>query len=143
MRPIKEKLLHRLCNAADEQEKISAVYRLRQYLSDQSVLGYLCATAVETDDYRLREALIDTLKTKFEESAQRFIDYAIFSSNPNHRRWALVNLSLMECRSAKEAVLAGLKDGEKSIRVAAAFNAGLYEEEEFQESLDDLFAKQE
>ena len=48
----------------------------------------------------------------------------------------------MECRKVKDAVLAGLKDPADSIRIAAALNAGRYDDEKLLEALDDFFANQ-
>jgi hypothetical protein len=49
----------------------------------------------------------------------------------------------MECRLARDAVLSGLRDRARSIRFAAALNAGLYDDSEFVEALDDVFTEQE
>lgn len=133
-------LLYQFESGADEQKKISVVYRLKRYTSDPAVLECMCAAAVETESYRLREALLETLKSEFEKSTRRFVDYATRSSNSRHRCWALVNLSLMGCRTAKEAILTSLRDREYSIRMAAAFNCGLYDDVDVLEALDDVFA---
>ncbi len=107
---------------------------------DSRVLDSLCKNAVETKDYEFRETLLDILKNNAEEAHKRFIDYAVHSPDPIQRRWALVNLSLMECRTAKEAVLNGLWDPDQEVRMAAAMNAGLYDDREVLAALEHFFA---
>lgn len=54
---------------------------------------------------------------------------------------ALINLSLMECRNAKKAVMQGLNDPHRSIRIAAAFNTGLYCDSDVVNSLELFFER--
>lgn len=121
------------------KEQVTAKDQNRQITMDNSVLFSLCKNAVETKDYKFREALIEILKNNAEEACKCFSDYAIQSSNANQRRWALVNLSLMECRTAKEAVLHGLQDPVRKVRMAAALNAGLYDDQEVLAALQHFF----
>ena len=112
----------------------------RQITMDSSVLDSLCKNAVETKDHEFREALIEILKINSEEAYKRFVTYALHSPDPIQRRWALVNLSLMECGTAKEAVLNGLRDPDTEVRIAAAMNAGLYDDQEVLAALEHFFA---
>lgn len=139
----KEKLINQLRHALQERDKLEAVYCLEPFMDDPMVLESLCATAIENIDHRLREALIGKLKKVSEMANQYFMKCAVDSPNTVQRCWSLVNLSLLGCRSAKEAVLTGLKDSAKSVRIAAAFNVGLYDDEELQEMLDKFFAELE
>ena len=117
----------------------SAAYWIRQVETDGKVLDLLCKNAVETRHYDIREALINLLKNNSEEANLRFVDYALHSSDSGHRRWALVNLGLMECRTAKEAVLKGLQDPDVEVRMAAALNAGLYSDKDVLKALEHFF----
>lgn len=54
---------------------------------------------------------------------------------------ALINLSLMECRNAKKAVMQGLNDPHGSVRIAAAFNTGLYCDSDVVNSLELFFER--
>jgi hypothetical protein len=128
-----------LKQASTREELMAAAHRIRQVATDSSVLDLLCKAAVETKHYDVREALIDILKNNREKANKRFIDYALHSPNANRRRWALINLSLMECRTAKKAVLEGLKDPQKKARIAAALDAGLYGDQEVLAALEHFF----
>jgi hypothetical protein len=128
-----------LKKASTREELMAATHRIRQIASDSSVLSSLCKAAIETKHHDVREALIEILKNNAEEACKGFSDYAIQSPNANRRRWALVSLSLMECRTAKEAVLHGLQDSERKVRVAAAMNAGLYDDKEVLAALEHFF----
>ncbi|MDX1708552.1 MAG: HEAT repeat domain-containing protein [Desulfobacterales bacterium] len=122
------------------RKEASARDQNQQVTMDSSVLDSLCKNAVETKDPEFREALLDILKCNAEEAHKRFIDYAIHSPDPIQRRWALVNLSLMECKTAKEAVLSGLMDPNGEVRIAAAMNAGLYDDPKVLAALEHFFA---
>lgn len=139
----KKELMNRIRNAPLTKDKIDAVSWLEPLINDPMVLECLCATANESIDYRLREAIISTLKKNKTMANRYFIGCANQSSNAVHRRWSLVNLSLMECRTAKEVILKGLKDSSRSIRIAAALNAGLYNDKEFRKALDNFFMEKE
>ena len=115
-----------LIETSEDHLKINAICQLGPYIDDSMVLDALCREAIETDSHRVREALIKTLKSNQVEANRRFSQFAICAKDPAHRRWALINLSLMECHYAKEAVMQGLRDTHRSVRFAAAFNTGLY-----------------
>ena len=119
-------LIEQVNGVSEDRVKIDAVRQLGPYIDDAEVLDGLCREAIETDSHRVREALIKTLKCNGDQANRRFSHIARCAKDPTDRRWALINLSLMECPNAKEAVLQGLKDPHRSVRIAAAFNAGLY-----------------
>jgi HEAT repeat protein len=71
----------------------------------------------------------------------RFSDYALWSKDPVARKHALMNLSLMGCRHAKDAVISGLYDPDASVRRAAAMSAGLYDDKGVHMALEHYFEK--
>jgi len=84
----------------------------------------------------VRAVIIETLREKSAEAAVRFSDLAGNAENPKTRKRAFVCLRLLESRNAKEAVIQGaviqgLTDTDPSVRIAAAYNAGLYPDIEF------------
>ena len=129
-----------LRRASTREERQAAVDRIREFTLDGGDLDSLCRNAVDTKNNILREAIIEFLKNNTAEASQRFIDYAIESPEPGRRRWALANLSLMECATAKKAVLHGLRDPDAKVRMAAAMNAGLYTDKEVQAALEHFFS---
>ena len=137
----KLELIKLLKEVSEDNLKINAIRRLGPYINDVKVLDALCCEAIETDSHRVREALIKTLKGNQEEANRRFSRIAICAKNPTHRRWALINLSLMECCYAKEAVMQGLRDTHRSVRFAAAFNAGLYYDSDVVNALELFFER--
>jgi len=137
----KKALLNLLINTSDEDSQIDATRRLTTYIRDRGVLYFLCTTAVEVISKKLRDALIKTLKLSSEEVNRWFENCAINSPNPAQRRRALIVLSLMECKTAKKAVIQGLQDSNRSVRIGAALNAGLYFDKEVINALENYFEK--
>ena len=127
--------------ASEDFFKMDIIRQLGPYINDAKVLDALCREAVETDSHRVRDALIQILKGNPVEASRRFSQIAICANYPAHRRWALISLSLMECRDAKEAVMNGLRDRHRSVRIAAAFNAGLYDDREVVNALELFFER--
>ena len=122
----KQMLMDLVGQNSEERSKIDACRRLCPYIHDPDVLEALCREAIANDSFRVREAAIQALKEDPEAANRRFCRIARRSPNPARRRWALICLSLIACRNAKAAVLQGLNDPHRSVRTAAAFNAGLY-----------------
>lgn len=122
----KRLLIEQVNDVSEDREKIDAVRQLGLYIDDAEVLDVLCREAIETDSHRVREALIKTLKGNQDEANRLFSHIASCAKDSTHRRWALIDLSLMECSNANEAVMQGLRDPHRLVRIAAAFNAGLY-----------------
>ena len=137
----KKKLLKILITAADEDAQIDAARLLKKYTRDHDVLNLLCATVVEAISDKLRDALIKTLKLNPEETNRWFKNCAMNSPGPAQRRRALIALSLMECKTANEAVIQGLNDPNRSVRVGAALNAGLYYDKDVIKALENYFEK--
>ena len=135
----KFELMKLLIETSEDHLKINAICQLVSYIDDSKVLDALCCEAIETDSHRVREALIKTLKGNQEEANRRFSQIALCAKDPTHRRWALINLSLMECRDAKEAVMQGLRDTHRSVRIAAAFNTGLYNDSDVVNAFEMFF----
>ena len=114
----------------DDHRTIYAARALAPFTDDRRVMEALCDAAVTTASQKVREALIEVLKVSPARACQRFSDFALWSGNPSRRKWALVNLSLMACRTAKNAVISGLSDPHASVRRAAAMSTGLYDEKD-------------
>ena len=110
-------------------------------LADKRVLNFLCDTAIQTDNHKIRETIIQSLKASSvqNEANAYFIDYANNSPEPLYRKWALTNLNSMECNTAKNTFLKGLQDSHFSVRVAAALNAEHYYDEDEIRALKRIF----
>lgn len=130
-----------LNEVSEDHLKLSAIRRLGPHINDAKVLDALCHEAIDTVSPCVRDELIRTLKGNRGEAIRRFSRSAICAKNPTHRRWALINLSLMECDDAKEAVIQGLRDPHRSVRFAAAFNASLYYDSEVVNALELFFER--
>ena len=137
----KLELIKLLNEVSEDHLKVDAIRQLGPYINDAKVLDALCREAVETVSPRVRDALIRTLKGNPEEANRLFSRIANGAKNPTHRRWALINLSLMECCYAKDAVMQGLRDTHRSVRFAAAFNAGLYYDSDVVNALELFFER--
>jgi hypothetical protein len=121
----------------DDRQKIETARALASYTDQPRVMDALCETVVNATNHTVREAIIDILKTHNPGGASmRFSDTALWSTNPVSRKWALVSLSLLGCREAKDAVISGLYDPDADVRKAAAMNAGLYADENVKEALE-------
>lgn len=118
---------------------IQAALVLASFTEDRQVMDALCEAAVSTPSHKVREALIDVLKNNPTGACKRFSDYALWSNNPSCRKWALVNLSLMACRAAKNAVISGLSDPDTSVRKAAAMSTGLYDDKDVLDAQERYF----
>ncbi len=134
-------LLEVLQTAEDEATAIAAIRQLARHLTNGAVLNLLCAFAVATENTTIREALITAFKAHADKVATRFVHFFNRSRSPKVRRWALINLGLLEYRAAPEAVLEGLLDTDKSVRMAAATNAGLYDDPAILSALEDFYEK--
>ena len=137
----KRSLINLVNTVSEDHLKINAIRQLDPNIKDADVLNALCREAIETDSHRVRDALIRTLKGNQDEANRRFSQIAIYAKDTTHRRWALINLSLMECHDAKEAVMQGLRDTHRSVRIAAAFNAGLYDDSDVVNALELFFER--
>jgi hypothetical protein len=137
----KRSLMNLVNTASKDHLKINRIRQSDPYIKDPKFLDRLCREAIETDNHRFREALIKTLKGNPEEANRRFSQVALCAKDPAHRRWALINLSLMECRNAREAVMQGLRDTHRSVRIAAAFNTGLYDDSDMVNAFEIFFER--
>lgn len=127
--------------SSEGRSKIDAVCRLDPHFNDDDVLDLLVREAIDTDSRRVREAAIKTLKENPIEANRRFCRIARCSENPTDRRGALICLSLMECRNAKTAVLQGLNDPHRSVRIAAAVHIGLYNDPDVIDAFELFFER--
>ena len=137
----KLELMKLLNEVSEDHLKLRAIHRLGPHINDAQVLDALCHEAIETVSPCVRDELIRTLKSNRGEANRRFSRIAIRAKDPTHRRWALINLSLMECDDAKKAVIQGLRDPHRLVRFAAAFNAGLYYDSDVVNALELFFER--
>lgn len=131
--------LNQLMGFEDNHTKIDIARRLEAFTDDSRVMDVLCTAAVYTDHHELREVLLDVLKTNPAGAFTRFSDCALWSKDPVARKHALINLSLMGCREATDAVISGIYDPDASVRQAAAMSAGLYDDKSVRLALENYF----
>jgi hypothetical protein len=122
-------------------KKLKALRFLAPLIEDPTVVKAICDTAVTTQDHHLRTMIIDALQKNAAAANSRFADIACHSTDPRLRKWALVNLSLMGCGDASDAVILGLTDQDASVRNAAALSTGLYHDAAVHSALEDYFEK--
>lgn len=127
----KQALIDALSRDRKDVQKLSVVRKLRDFLNDDDVVWALCFESIQTDLHQLRAAIIETLRSKEDMANAYFAHMAVNAKCATMRKWALVNLSLMNCRSAKSAVINGLNDSSGKVQHAAALNIGLYRDTEF------------
>jgi hypothetical protein len=131
------KLLIEITKDVDMQQK--ELIEFSQKHGSDEMTKKLCVVAIETMDNEVRYAILDLLKTQFAKKASDlFADYAA-NGTDRQRKWAFVNLSLLECGTKRDLVLKGLKDPVASVRGAAALNAGLYNDDVFVKGIVDYF----
>ena len=131
--------LNQLMGPTDNRTKMKIARRLRAFTGDSQVMDVLCTTAVYTDHHELRDVLLDVLKADPAGACVRFSDYARWAQDPVARAHALMNLGLMGCRGAKDAVINGLYDPDAAVRKAAAMSAGLYDDRSVLLALEHYF----
>ena len=131
--------LNQLMGFEDNLTKMETARQLEPFTDDSRVMDVLCTAAVYTDHHGLREVLLKVLKTNPKGAYIRFSDYVLWSKDPVARKYALINLSLMECQEAPDAVISGLFDPDASVRKAAAMSAGLYEDKSVDMALEHYF----
>ena len=137
----KEMLIATLFKDIDESNKISAIRELEGFLSDTDVVLALCLVTLQTESHELRSFIIQSLKGIADKVNPYFAHMAVNGGSATLRKWALVNLSLMECKSAKAAVISGLKDSSRLVQQAAALNIGLYRDADFLKEVESFFER--
>lgn len=137
----KQAMIYALKHESDETKRLSIVRKLRGYLDEIDVIRALCQICVQTDSHKLRTSIIELLKAREAIANQYFAYIAIYAKRDDVRKWALVNLSLMECRHAKLAVTRGLRDASSSVQKAAAMNIGLYNDPDFVKEVENYFQR--
>lgn len=122
----KRSRIHFVKSLLDFQSTIEAVNMLNKSKNDKRLLEDMYRMTIENRSHSLTEAINVALNKNDSEACRRICDIALNFEDSTCRRWALVYLSLMEYRDAREAVLAGLRDPDPSVQLAAAFNTSLY-----------------
>lgn len=137
----KQALIDSLKRNSKDSLKISIVQKLKAFLDELDVLRALCFESIQTDSHELRAAIIDTLRSKEDVVNPYFAHMAVNAKCTTLRKWALVNLSLMACKSARAAVVNGLHDSSGTVQHAAALNIGLYHDTEFLMEVKQFFER--
>ncbi len=132
-------LLNRFLAVNDVSMQIEILHQLTPFISERCLMEALCRVAMETDSYRLREALIEKLKLHPTKANRCFIENAWPGENLIRRRGALICLGLMGCTTAREVVLEGLHARSFAVRLAAALNTGLYNDKNALEAFERFF----
>lgn len=117
------------------------VRKLGAHIDEIDVIRTLCMVSVRTDSHKLRSSIIAMLKNRSGMANQYFSYIAIYAKRSEIRKWALVNLSLMECRDAQIAVTQGLQDRSRDVQQAAALNIGLYQDSDFVREVERFFER--
>ena len=137
----KQILIDSLMHEPSDGQKLLVVRKLIAFLNDDDVVWMLCFKSIQTDSHELREAIIDVLRSKEDMVNPYFAHMAVNAKCATMRKWALVNLSMMECKSAKQAVVCGLRDASSAVQHAAALSIGLYHDTEFFMELKQFFER--
>ncbi len=137
----KETLIATLFKDIDESKKITAVRELEGFLTETDVILALCLVTLQTESHELRSFIIQALKGIADKVNPYFAHMAVNARSATLRKWALVNLSLMECKSAKTAVISGLRDSSSLVQHAAALNIGLYRDADFLKEVEIFFER--
>lgn len=130
--------IRQLRSSAHLSEQLRAVRRLRTVQDLPEVTAALCLTAVDTQRQPLRAALMAALKDNPRAEAY-FLGVAGGEGPVYLRKWALLNLSLMNSQRAREVVLAALRDPFESVRRAAAYHVAHYADEEAKSAFINYF----
>lgn len=131
--------INKIMGCPEINEKIEAARCLISFVHEPLVMDVLCDAAVTTTSQKFRGVILEVLKSRAEEACKRFSDAVLWSKSSAVRRWALVNLSLMGCRDAQNAVISGLYDPDASVREAAVRNIDLYADKGVRKVFDHYF----
>jgi hypothetical protein len=125
--------LARLHRGSDETAQLAAIKQLSPHAQESLVFDALCAVALKTANATIRHNIIRLLKPQTEKACHRFTQAAENTPSPQERRWALVNLSLLNCRSieAQTAIRNGLNHPDFESQQAAVMSTGLFEDPDF------------
>jgi len=121
-----DQLIRDLSEGWSEISRYQAVDRLREHLDDLTVLMAVCSAALKERNTSLREHIVDALRPVRREASRLFEKAAAKCPSATIRRRAFVNLSLLECRTARSTVIQGLDDPDPAVRIAASLSMGLY-----------------
>lgn len=134
----------------DEYAQLQAIDRLSSHVDDNRVFDDLCAVALCTLNPKVRNKIIKILEAQADKACHRFAQVAADTTCENTYLWALVNLSLLNCRTteSKSVICNGLNHPKFKIQKAAALSIGLFDDaafllevERFMERNRLLFAK--
>lgn len=120
-------------------KQIEALQNATHFELTDEMVAAVCKVAIETFETKVRQAAIDLLRLKAEEEAANIFSMFAQKGNDRQRRWAFMNLALIQCRSKMEIVLKGLVDPVNSVQRAAAMNVGLYQDQDFLKAIESYF----
>jgi hypothetical protein len=119
----------------DEFDRVQMAQAATQEVLTDDMVAAMCDLAIETLEMDVRLAILEVLKLKAAERAADYFSVMALNGTDRQRRWAYMNLSLIECRSKKEIVIRGLNDLDPDVRKAAAMSSGLYLDGEFLQAI--------
>jgi hypothetical protein len=122
-------------------DRLRALRHLQECQDQPGVHTALCLTAVDTPQAPLRSALMAVLKDNPRAEAY-FLGVARGEGPAHIRKWALLNLSTLGCRRAREVVLKSLEDSDSGVCQAAASHVSLYTDEEARQAFIHYFQTQ-
>jgi hypothetical protein len=125
-----DKWVTEITNYSEKNRQKEAIGYAQRHSSEE-MIKVLCQVAIETMDHEVRCAILEILKTKHLETASGLFAHYAETGSKRERKWALVNLSMIECKTQRSIVLKGLKDPSAQVRRSAALNAGLYQDDDF------------
>jgi hypothetical protein len=95
---------------------------------NENCIESLCLQAINAKDFRASLKIIEDLKRHKAEAGKFFKMYAQHSRNPSERSRALLFLGMIGCDDALDFVWDGLMDMNRTVRMTAALNVGLYDD---------------
>jgi hypothetical protein len=127
----------------DEFDRVQMAQAATQEVLTDDMVAAMCDLAIKTLEMDVRLAVLEMLELKAAERAADYFSVIALNGTDRQRRWAYMNLSLIECRSKKEVVIRGLYDLDPAVRRAAAMSAGLYLDDDFLQAIIFYFERSE
>ena len=126
-------LFEQLHDDKDEASQLNAVSQLTPHAGNFLVFEKLCGVALKTLNSSVRNRIIGALIPQTDRACRRFCQAASSATCADTHRWALVNLSLLNCRTpeSENAIHKGLNHPNFEINKAAALSIGLFNTPDF------------
>ncbi len=136
-----DRLIRNLSEGWCEVSRYQAVDQLRWHLDDSTVLMAMCSAALKEVSTPLRKYIVRALRPAGHTANPLFEKAAVQCTSATIRKRAFESLSLMDCRTARSAVIQGLNDPDRDVRMAAALNIDLYNDLVFASAVEGFFEK--